>query len=451
MMILETQHKRIPWRWVVLLAFVGQAHLFVMAASGSMTFTMRKFIESPVLINGISSLDVLFNVLVAAPCLYYSDRIWTRYGRRLPFVLTAWSVMAVVMFLLPLAGHAVPVGILVVLWLIFCDVGSTFQTLQMEIIPPEQRGRASAISGWFGNIGNMLFLVIISGRFDDAIHLGSFKLDGEQLIYWFAACCACFCVVFSMLFIRERPPLDVAREADQHSGRLVGALRELFAERSLWPVYLLAFSTILMGTGLGSLGDLLVTEQWGYSKQEMGTNILFGGIINMVVVIPFIGLIVDRFPKLRLVMIGVVCFFLVRLAYYFFVQYVLPDHRPTIGHMIFFGQLMSICGVTTTIALQPLIFEYIPRGRMGTAQAGLNFVRSITRLVTLNGVGLWVALYSQWFLPQGQYDYFSGTLFLLLLDAASFGFLLYFAHLVRLGRIQPVGLEGYSERDVKIP
>ena len=87
MHLIETQHKRIPWRWVVLLVIMQQVRILALFASGSMTFTMRKYIESPLVINSVSSLDVLFNLLVAAPCLYYSDRIWTRFGRRLPFVL----------------------------------------------------------------------------------------------------------------------------------------------------------------------------------------------------------------------------------------------------------------------------------------------------------------------------------------------------------------------------
>ncbi|MBC7980151.1 MAG: hypothetical protein H7Y36_06270, partial [Armatimonadetes bacterium] len=85
MFIIETQHEKIPWRWVVILMIMSQARVFALFASMSMTFTMRKFIDSPAIINSVSSLDVLFNLLIAAPCLYFSDRIWTKRGRRLPF------------------------------------------------------------------------------------------------------------------------------------------------------------------------------------------------------------------------------------------------------------------------------------------------------------------------------------------------------------------------------
>lgn len=437
MIRIETQHKHVPWRWVVLLALVGQARILVLLASGSMTFTMRKFIDSPMAINSISSLDVVFNLLVAAPCLYYSDRIWTRYGRRMPFVLVSFGVLAVVLLLIPLAGSAVPMVVLIVLWLIFWDVGSTYDTLVMEIIPPDQRGRAAAINAWFFNITLMLNAIVITGRFDDVVHLASGTLRGEQLIYWWGAACVMFCMIFLALFVRERKPLDPPLPS--HGNGLKGAFVNLFAEKSLWPVYLLVFSTVLMQTGLGAIDPLLMTEQWGYSKQDMGTNIFVGGMINLLVVIPLVGLIADRMDRLKMFSIGVVGALLGQIAYYVFVQFVLPDRRPSIAQMILFGQFMSAVGQFSTIAMQPLIYDYIPRDKMGTAQAGLNFVRSITRLLTLNGIGLWVTMYSSIFLPEGRYDYFSGYLFMIVMNTLGLCILAYFAWQVRRGHIRPVG------------
>lgn len=437
MHIIETQHQRIPWRWVILIVAMQQVRILALFASGSMVFTMKKFIDSPLLINSISSLDVLFNLLVAAPCLYYSDRIWTKRGRRLPFVLASFIVLAVVLVLLPLAGNAWTMGLLVVLWMIFWDVGSTFEILIMEIIPPEQRVRASAISAWGFNLVIMLSGVVIAGRFDDVVHGPGFTLNGEQLIYWWGALCLIFCIIFLAFFVRELkpnspPPVD-------HGGGIKGALTSLFAEKTLWPVYLLAFSVVLMQTGLGAIDPLLMTEQWGYSKQDMGTNVFVGGMINLIIVIPIVGLIAEKIDRLKLFTIGVAASLILQIAYYVFVQFILPDRRPSIAQMILFGQMLSIAGQFSGIALNPLLFDYIPRDKMGTAQAGLNFVRSITRLLTLNGIGIWVTYYSKFFLPPGQYDYFSGYLFMILMNFVGCGFLVYFALQVRKGVVQPLG------------
>lgn len=437
MHVIETQHKRIPWRWVILIQFLSSARLLALFASGSMTFTMRKYIDSPMIINSVSSLDVLFNLLIAAPCLYYSDRIWTKHGRRMPFVLVSFIVLGVVILLLPLAGSAVPMAVLVVLWLIFWDVGSTFDVLIMEIIPPEQRGRASAIGAWFFQIIIILSAIVISGRFDDVVTSVGVTLRGEALIYWWGAACMFFCVIFLFLFVREVKP--VGPPPVDHGGGLKGAFSNIFAEKTLWPVYLLVFSTVLMSTGLGAIDPLLMTEQWGYSKQDMGTNVFVGGMINLVLIIPLIGVFADKVDRLRLFSIGVGGALLGQIGYYVYVQFVLPDQRPSIGTMILFGQFMSIFGQFAGIAGGPLIFDYIPRSKMGTAQAGLNFVRSVTRLITLNGIGIWVAYYSKWFLPEGKFDYFSGYLFMILMNIFGCGFLVYFGLKVKRGKILPLG------------
>lgn len=125
-----------------------------------------QYIDSPFIINSVSTLDILFNLVIATPCLYYSDRIWTRFGRRMPFIIVSFLVLGLVILLLPLAGSAVPMGVLVVLWLIFWDLGSTYDTLVMEIIPPEQRPRSNAIGTWIFQAVILLSGVVISGRFD---------------------------------------------------------------------------------------------------------------------------------------------------------------------------------------------------------------------------------------------------------------------------------------------
>lgn len=86
---------------------------------------------------------------------------------------------------------------------------------------------------------------------------------------------------------------------------------------------------------------------------------------------------------------------------------------------------------------------------MGSAQAGLNFVRSLTSMLTVNGIGIWVTFYSKWFLPEGKYDFFSGYLFMIFMNILGCGILISFAMKVKKGVIKPLGLEGYEDLETK--
>jgi MFS family permease len=441
MLPIETQHGHISWRWLLLVGILTLGATAGFLASGSMIFTMRLFIDSPAVINSISSLDVLFNVLVAATCLYLSDRIWTRFGRRIPFLVVAWTGMALCLFFLPLAGNVWTMGLVVVGWLIFVDVSSVSQTLQMEIVPPHQRGRFSALNQWLFQLLIIFLSLAINGRFDDTVHRGDTVVGGDKFIYWMGAACLAACVLFTVFFIRERRPTEPPPPS--HGGGWKGVIGNLFAEKTLWPIYLLAFCQVLIETGLGAIDPLLITEQWGYSKQDIGTNIFVGGMINLFL-IPIIGYLVDRMDRMTMFALGVGGGLVLQIGYYVFIQFMLPDRRPEIFHMIVFGQLISIAGLFKNTAFLPLTFDYIPRDQMGTAQAGLNFVRSITRLITLNGIGFWVVFYSSLFMPEGTYDYFSGYLFMILMNVIGCAFLAYFMVQAKRGKILPLGRTGFQ-------
>lgn len=450
--VITTGRTRVPWRWVVFMALLGLPPIIANYCAGSLIFTLRRHVDSPAVLNGISSLDVLFNILIATTCLYFSDRIWTRLGRRTPFVLASWITMAVCLALIPIAGSLWVLIPLVVLWYAFVDVGATLQSLQMEVVPPSQRGRFSAMVQMGFQVLLLLFAIVITARFDDVSSVGAFQLRGEAWIYWLGCLALLGGIGFLVLFVREEKPApftaasaiaDAPGSSDSSSpasGGLVQAFRTLASDRAMWPVYLLAFSQTLLGTGLGSIDPLLLTEQWGYSKQDLGTNIFIGGMINLAL-IPLIGWLTDRFDRVRIFAVGVVGIFGCQLAYYLFVTFGLPDQRPGLHHIILFGQSLSICGLLVNTASLPLIYDYIARDRMGTANAGLTIVRSLTRLVTLNGIGLWVTWYSQATAPGAPINYFSGYLFMIGMNFIGLILFFWFVRQLRSGAIRPIGRE----------
>jgi len=433
--VIETQHKSIPWRWVTLMAVFSLPHNVAWLVTINLTFTIKKFIDNPAVINSVSSLDILFNLLFAASVLYVSDRVWTRYGRRKIFMIPSYVLIAIAFFLLPLATNVWTMLAALVLWYIFIDVAATFMTLKMEIVPPHQRGRFAGLSAWLMNLMMVVFLVLVGPRFDDVVDLNGFRITGEMFSYWIGSFAMLVGFLFLCFFIKEREPSE---PRPTFKGGILGVYKNIFAQKRFWPVYLLMFCWLMEQQGLGAVYPLLFTEQWGYVKQDLGTTMLAGSLLTMIVV-PIVGYLADKVDRIKLIFVGICGGMLAKIGYYTYVQFIIPDGRPEILHIILFGYISNVFGTFVSVTFWPLAYDFIPRDQMGTAQTGLMIVRTMTRFVLLNGVGVWVVAYSWVFLPEGQFDYFSGLVFLIITDIIGVAILFNFFSRVRKGSLEKVG------------
>lgn len=127
------------------------------------------------------------------------------------------------------------------------------------------------------NLGNMGFTFLALGRFDDKQFYLGIPLNGESAIYWTGAVALLIVVLFIALGIKgTNPKSDVRGEKFSMHSFLTSILN-----KNLFPVYFLIFGSAMMNAGLGTMAALLYTDQWQFTKQEMGNNNLVGGVINM--------------------------------------------------------------------------------------------------------------------------------------------------------------------------
>jgi hypothetical protein len=146
------------------------------------------------------------------------------------------------------------------------------------------------------------------------------------------------------------------------------------------------------------LSNLLYTEQWNYTKQEMGINVAIGGGINFFV-IAFLTFFADRFNRMRAYQVLICLSLTCQVLYYSYVNFVLPDKHPSLIEIIVFGEVISILSILTGLVYVPLVYDYVRRNKMGTYNAGASVVAKLTTIITLNGVGLFVWGYAMLFQP----------------------------------------------------
>ncbi len=276
------------------------------------------------------------------------------------------------------------------------DLNSPMEPLKLEIIPPHERGRATGAMTWCSNLGSITFYFIALGRFDDVTYFSGFPLRGETAIYWSAALLLSVMFLLITLGIREVEQPSTLRGQRLSPRNFFGGL----LDRELWPVYMLVVGSACLNfySGLGPLSNLLYTDQWNYTKQEMGINVAVGGILN-IFAIGLLTIFADRLNRMRAYQTLICLSLTVQVFYYCYVNFVLPDKRPTLVEIIVFGETLSILGILTGLVYTPLVYDYIQRNKMGTFNAGAGVVGRLTTLVTLNGVGLFVWGYAILFQP----------------------------------------------------
>ena len=394
-----TRQPRIPFSWL-LMAMVPWVFFYFMGSANAVNlFILNRLIDNPAGLTFVLSLPgLVFAFLPLGPFISYtSDRIWTRFGRRKVFLVIGFSGVALVMVCYPLAPNIwVFIG-LMFLGPLVGAFNSPFEALKLEIIPPAMRGRAAAIGTWFNTVINILFYMAVIGRFDEVIPFIGIPLSGDKIIYWSAASGLLIALFVYLFGIHEMPP---------HSA----ITNEKFQLKTMWLaltspqlryLYVFGIAAGLLAANLGALGALLYINQWGYSLQEMGFNVAVGGVINLFL-IPTIGLLADKGKGHNRMKIWISCLALILLlniAYFGYVTWYLPDQRPSLVEIIFFGELTSVVGIVAGVVYYPLVYDYIPRNLMGTYFAGSAILGGVSGFITVNGLGLFMLGWANLFQP----------------------------------------------------
>lgn len=238
-----TGQRQISWSAVFILSLVWFTFGFHIFAGGlALTFTLQRYTNDPRILAFVRTINVI--VMLGPFISYISDQVWTRLGRRRPFLVVAWAASCVAMFcfaFLPQTSAAInaalglvgipPVAEMLLLVAIItgyttlADFQAPLEPLFLECVPPHQRGRFFAIRGILFSLAVLFFFQVLWPVYDHPVKwleywgiAGASPLRGEQLIYIFAGALFAITGAFLLFNIRE------TREPDAPNKRL----RDLF-------------------------------------------------------------------------------------------------------------------------------------------------------------------------------------------------------------------------------
>ena len=203
-------------------------------------------------------LPPLMGMLVQPIVGKYSDRTWTRFGRRIPYLFLGSLIAIAVMCLLPNAGNfsfsfagAMAFG-LIALMLLDTSINMAMQPFKMlvgDMVSEEQKSKAYSIQSFLVNAGGLVgfmfpFLFAWFGIANIAPE-GQVP-DTVKYSFYIGAAIPILCVLFTTLKVKEMPPKEYAEfhgiNPDAQKEKAPGMLTLLKkAPSAFWTVGLVQF------------------------------------------------------------------------------------------------------------------------------------------------------------------------------------------------------------------
>ena len=188
----------------------------------------------------------------------YSDRTWTRFGRRIPYLFLGSLIAIAVMCLLPNAGSfnlavsgAMIFG-LVALMLLDTSINMAMQPFKMlvgDMVSEEQKSKAYSIQSFLVNAGGLVgfifpFLFAWLGIANIAPE-GQVP-DTVKYSFYIGAAILILCVLFTTLKVKEMPPKEYAEfhgidpgKKEEKAPSMLALLKK--APSAFWTVGLVQF------------------------------------------------------------------------------------------------------------------------------------------------------------------------------------------------------------------
>jgi maltose/moltooligosaccharide transporter len=225
---------------------------------------LKSFGAPDLLIGLLSSTRSLEGALIQPTVGAYSDRVWTRFGRRRPFILVGVPLSAAFFVAGAYANSLALLALVIFLFSIFFNIAvDPYAALLADIAPLEQRGWLSGLAGGVQLASSVLFLVLIV----------SVSAGGGVPAWTYVAVAAILLVSFGFTVLgvpeRDDPSVEPARAAERVPLRTYAALvleqRQAVRYLGTLFVYQFGLNAILPFLVLYVIDDIGQTEQIAFA------------------------------------------------------------------------------------------------------------------------------------------------------------------------------------------
>ncbi|MDX2108834.1 MAG: MFS transporter [Verrucomicrobiota bacterium] len=407
---IRTNTAGVTWSGILLMSFPWFCVLFhVFVAGTAITYTIKHYTNDPQIITGVLSIAGIVGLFIGPIVSFLSDRIWTRIGRRKPFILITWMSAAIGLALIPLVpviGPALnsvlqPFGVpyikdffllatIIVSYGILGSFQGPLEPLCLEVVPAAQRGRYWAMRNILGNLACIYFFQILWPYYDVSVPLIStawlhVELTGEQMIYVMASGLFAINSIYLMVNIKETriPTAENLKFREIKVWPFVKAfILDVFGDKRWYPLYIIIVIPGIAAAVWGTMNNVMQTDQFGYSKPNMAMMGLPPMVLSMLFITPFAGWYSDRKPSIKgplMALLILVGFGTLGAMFWIYQGLVLPNklELPSLEMCFLLTGLIAVSTICFFVVIIELVLKFANRDDMRAWIATLAIVKDI--------------------------------------------------------------------------
>ena len=355
-------------------------------------FLADKFHLPPVWIGFFMTLDNIAALFIQPPVGVWSDRLRTKIGRRLPFILIGAPVGAVAFGLIPLAG-ILPLFVACTSTLILSMAiwRTPVVALMPDITPSGKRSQANGIINFMGGIGTII-----------ALQTGGtlYKLS-PNFPFWMGSILVILAALMVLLFIKEP---KVYEESEQEPN-MFASLREVLTDKdkSALRLFLAIFFWFIGYAAVETFFTLYAKNHLGLNEGDGATLLSVLPLLFVIFAIPS-GIIASKIGRRVTISIGLVMMTAVLICLYIFPPAALlapVTKLPLVGIPLVEGgaRMLTLAGVLLMFAgiawsfvninSLPMVVDMTSSARIGTF-TGLYYLFSTLSAIVGPNINGWI-------------------------------------------------------------
>jgi maltose/moltooligosaccharide transporter len=275
-----------------------------------------------------------------------SDRTWTRFGRRMPYLLISIPVAALFFAAIPFAGYSLVtvIPVIVIMNIAMAAFRAPTIALMPDLTPSEYRSKANGVVNLMGGTGALLF------------YFGFTTFMGVETAFVVAGGIMVFVLLILWKTIRE--PRDQFEESESRPTGVIRSLFDIMREKEGSPRYLLfaIFMWFIGWNGVETFFTLYGMDKWGIDESQAAFYLGFFSLSFLLMAIPS-GFIATRVGRKKTILGGLVGMCLMLGSFYFATPIVLA-----IGLLISGGVFWALININS----YPMVTDMAPTQKLGT-------------------------------------------------------------------------------------